>query len=315
MDIQKKQKDILGSLFINSIRVLFAILVIVLFLLIGKIVLEGIGMISFEFIFDEPKNNMTEGGIGPAIFGTIAVTIIMVAMAVPLGVFSAIYLSEYAKDSFFYRIIRTSINNLAGIPSIVFGLFGLGFFILFVGKNLDNVLETGLLFGQPALLWASSTLAVLVLPIVIVSTLEALTSVPKSHRDASYGMGASKWQTIKNVVLPQARPGILTGTILAVSRGVGETAPILFLGCAFFLPNLPIVDLCIGDYCIPMINPTEQFMYLAYHIFILATQSSNPTKTLPLQYGATLVLIGLTILLNITAIIFRYKFRKSLGRN
>lgn len=315
MDIQKKQRDILGSLFINSIRVLFAILVIVLILLIGKIVLEGIGMISFEFIFDEPKNNMTEGGIGPAIFGTIAVTIIMVGLAVPLGVFSAIYLSEYAKDSFFYRIIRTSINNLAGIPSIVFGLFGLGFFILFVGKNLDNVLETGLLFGQPALLWASSTLAVLVLPIVIVSTLEALTSVPKSHRDASYGMGASKWQTIKNVVLPQARPGILTGTILAVSRGVGETAPILFLGCAFFLPNLPIVDLCIGDYCIPMINPTEQFMYLAYHIFILATQSSNPTKTLPLQYGATLVLIGLTILLNITAIIFRYKFRKTLGRN
>lgn len=315
MDIQKKQRDILGSLFINSIRVLFAILVIVLILLIGKIVLEGIGMISFEFIFDEPKNNMTEGGIGPAIFGTIAVTVIMVGLAVPLGVFSAIYLSEYAKDSFFYRIIRTSINNLAGIPSIVFGLFGLGFFILFVGKNLDNVLETGLLFGQPALLWASSTLAVLVLPIVIVSTLEALTSVPKSHRDASYGMGASKWQTIKNVVLPQARPGILTGTILAVSRGVGETAPILFLGCAFFLPNLPIVDLCIGDYCIPMINPTEQFMYLAYHIFILATQSSNPTKTLPLQYGATLVLIGLTILLNITAIIFRYKFRKTLGRN
>lgn len=315
MDIQKKQRDILGSLFINSIRVLFAILVIVLILLIGKIVLEGIGMISFEFIFDEPKNNMTEGGIGPAIFGTIAVTIIMVGLAVPLGVFSAIYLSEYAKDSFFYRIIRTSINNLAGIPSIVFGLFGLGFFILFVGKNLDNVLETGLLFGQPALLWASSTLAVLVLPIVIVSTLEALTSVPKSHRDASYGMGASKWQTIKNVVLPQARPGILTGTILAVSRGVGETAPILFLGCAFFLPNLPIVDLCIGDYCLPMINPTEQFMYLAYHIFILATQSSNPTKTLPLQYGATLVLIGLTILLNITAIIFRYKFRKTLGRN
>jgi phosphate transport system permease protein len=283
--------------------------------LIGKIFIEGIGIISLEFLFDQPKNNMTEGGIGPAIFGTIAVTIIMVILAVPLGVFSAIFLSEYAKESFFYRLIRTSINNLAGIPSIVFGLFGLGFFILFIGKNLDEVLATGLLFGQPALLWASSTLAVLVLPIVIISTLEALNSVPKSHRDASYGLGASKWQTIKNVVLPQARPGILTGTILAISRGVGETAPILFLGCAFFLPNLPIADLCIGDYCIPMINPTEQFMYLAYHIFILATQSSNPTKTLPLQYGATLVLIALTILLNITAIIFRYKFRKSLGRN
>jgi phosphate transport system permease protein len=315
LELSRKKKDVSGFLFINFTRFLFFFLILILFVLIGKIFIEGIGIISFEFIFDSPKNNMTEGGIGPAIFGTIAVTVFMVIFAVPLGVFAAIYLSEYAKDSFFYRIIRTSINNLAGIPSIVFGLFGLGFFILFVGKNLDNVLETGLLFGQPALLWASSTLAVLVLPIVIVSTLEALNSVPKSHRDASYGLGASKWQTIKSVVLPQARPGILTGTILAISRGVGETAPILFLGCAFFLPNLPVADLCIGDYCIPMINPTEQFMYLAYHIFILATQSSNPTKTLPLQYGATLVLIALTIILNITAIIFRYKFRKTLGRN
>jgi phosphate transport system permease protein len=239
---------------------------------------------------------------------------LMVLFTVPLGVFSAIYLNEYATDTFFTRIIRTSINNLAGVPSIVFGLFGLGFFILFIGKNLDEVLQTGLLFGQPALLWASATLAVLVLPIVIVSTLEALNSVPKSHRDASYGLGATKWQTIKNVVLPQARPGILTGTILAISRGAGETAPILFLGAAFFLPNLPIADICIGGYCIPMINPTEQFMYLAYHIFIMATQSSNPTKTLPLQYGSTLVLIVLTFLLNITAIIFRYRFRKILGR-
>lgn len=315
MELTKKKKDVSGFILINSTRFLFFFLILILITLIGKIFIEGIGIISLEFLFDQPKNNMTEGGIGPAIFGTIAVTIIMVILAVPLGVFSAIFLSEYAKESFFYRLIRTSINNLAGIPSIVFGLFGLGFFILFIGKNLDEVLATGLLFGQPALLWASSTLAVLVLPIVIISTLEALNSVPKSHRDASYGLGASKWQTIKNVVLPQARPGILTGTILAISRGVGETAPILFLGCAFFLPNLPIADLCIGDYCIPMINPTEQFMYLAYHIFILATQSSNPTKTLPLQYGATLVLIALTILLNITAIIFRYKFRKSLGRN
>jgi phosphate transport system permease protein len=314
MEIKKRKRDITGTISLSIVRLMFFFLVFVLILLLGKIFIEGIGVISLEFLLDSPKNNMTEGGIGPAIFGTVAVTLLMILFTVPLGVFSAIYLNEYAKDTFFTRIIRTSINNLAGVPSIVFGLFGLGFFILFIGKGLDEVLQTGLLFGQPALLWASATLAVLVLPIVIVSTLEALNSVPKSHRDASYGLGATKWQTIKNVVLPQARPGILTGTILAISRGAGETAPILFLGAAFFLPNLPIADLCIGDYCIPMINPTEQFMYLAYHIFIMATQSANPTKTLPLQYGSTLVLIVLTFLLNITAIIFRYRFRKILGR-
>ncbi|NNG28168.1 MAG: phosphate ABC transporter permease PstA [Ignavibacteriaceae bacterium] len=310
----KKRKDITGTLFLGIVRALFYSLLIFLFLFLAKIFIEGVDYLSLEFIFDEPRNNMTEGGIFPAIFGTIAVTLMMVVITVPMGVFAAIYLNEYAKDTIVTRLIRTAVNNLAGVPSIVFGLFGLGFFILFVGKNLDKVLETGLLFGQPALLWASATLAILVLPIVIVSTLEALNSVPKSHRDASFGLGATKWQTIKNVVVPQARPGILTGTILAISRGAGETAPILFLGAAFFLPNLPVVDLCIGDYCIPMINPTEQFMYLAYHIFILATQSANPTKTLPIQYGSTLVLIGLTFLLNITAIIFRYRFRKIIGR-
>jgi phosphate transport system permease protein len=314
MEVQKRKKDFSGVLALTVVRLMFLTLVVILFLLLGKIFIEGIGVITPEFLLDEPRDNMTAGGIGPAIFGTVAVTLLMIIFTVPLGVFSAIYLNEYAKDTFFTRLIRTSVNNLAGVPSIVFGLFGLGFFILFIGKNLDEVLHTGLLFGQPALLWASATLAVLVLPIVIVSTLEALNSVPKSHRDASYGLGATKWQTIKYVVLPQARPGILTGTILAVSRGAGETAPILFLGAAFFLPNLPIADICIGNYCIPMINPTQQFMYLAYHIFIMATQSANPTKTLPLQYGATLVLIVLTFLLNITAIIFRYRFRKILGR-
>lgn len=314
MELKKRKIDLAGFISLGLVRFTFYSLVILLILLLGKIFVEGIGVISLNFLIDEPTNNMTEGGIGPAIFGTIAVTLLMVLFAVPLGVCSAIYLNEYAKDSLFTRLIRTSINNLAGVPSIVFGLFGLGFFILFIGKNLDSVLQTGLLFGQPALLWASATLAVLVLPIVIVSTLEALNSVPKSHRDVSYGLGATKWQTIKNVVLPQARPGILTGTILAISRGAGETAPILFLGAAFFLPNLPVADICIGEYCIPMINPAEQFMYLAYHIFIMATQSSNPTKTLPIQYGSALVLIVLTFLLNITAIIFRYRFRKLLGR-
>lgn len=314
LELKSKRKDISGFIFINFTRLIFGVLVLMLALLLGHIFINGIDVLSLEFLFDEPRNNMTEGGIGPAIFGTVAVTVIMVLIAVPVGVCSAIYLSEYSNDNIFSKIIRTSVNNLAGVPSIVFGLFGLGFFVFFVGGGLDEVLQTGLLFGQPALLWAAATLSVLVLPIVIVSTLESLNAVPKSHRDASYGMGATKWQTIRSVVLPQARPGILTGTILAISRGVGETAPILFLGCAFFLPNLPVVDLCIAGYCIPIINPTEQFMYLAYHIFILATQSSNPTLTLPLQYGSTLVLIALTLLLNITAIIFRYKFRKKLGK-
>jgi phosphate transport system permease protein len=310
----KKKRDIAGFVFINLSRFLFFSLILILFVILGKIFIEGIGVISPEFLLDSPRNNMTEGGIGPAIFGTVAVTLIMILIAVPLGVSSAIYLNEYSADSFFTRLIRTSVNNLAGVPSIVFGLFGLGFFILFIGRGIDDVLETGLFLGQPALLWASATLAVLVLPIVIVSTLEALNSVPQSHREASYGLGATKWQTIKNIVLPQARPGILTGTILSVSRGAGETAPILFLGAAFFLPNLPITYICLGEWCFPMINPAEQFMYLAYHIFILATQSANPTKTLPIQYGSTLVLISLTFLLNITAIIFRYRFRKNLGR-
>ncbi len=315
MEIVKKHRDVSGFIFINLIRLMFVFLAALLLFIIGVIVYNGYPVLSLDFLISSPKNNMTEGGIGPAIFGTVAVTFFMVLLAVPLGVSAAIFLSEYAKESIFTKIIRTSINNLAGVPSIVFGLFGLGFFVLFVGRNMDEVLQTGLLFGQPALLWASATLAVLVLPIVIVSTLEALNSVPKSHRDAALGLGATKWQTIRDVIFPQARPGILTGTILAISRGVGETAPILFLGCAFFLPNLPLADICIGDYCIPMINPTEQFMYLAYHIFILSTQSANPTKTLPLQYGSTLVLIMLTILLNITAVIFRFRFRKALGRN
>jgi phosphate transport system permease protein len=314
VSLTSKKIDWTGLVSISVIRLLFFVVCALLFLLLGKIFMEGASIISWEFLTDEPRNNMTEGGIGPAIFGTITVTLLMVLLAVPVGVFAAIYMNEYSSDNPFNRLIRASVNNLAGVPSIVFGLFGLGFFVLFVGRGMDEILQTGLLFGQPALLWASATLAVLVLPIVIVSTLEALNSVPKSHRDAAYGLGATKWQVIKYVVVPQARPGILTGTILAISRGAGETAPILFLGCAFFLPNLPITYIDMGAFAIPMVNPTEQFMYLAYHIFILATQSANPTLTKPIQYGTTLVLIGLTFLLNLTAIIFRYRFRKILGK-
>lgn len=314
MTFLKQKFDLKSLLFANLLRILFFFLLGILILIIGQILIEGIGVVNLQFLFNEPKNNMTSGGIGPAIFGTLALTFLMLLFSLPLGICSAVYLSEYAKDTIANRIIRASINNLAGVPSIVYGLFGLGFFVLFIGKNLDNALNTGLLFGQPIMLWASATLAILVLPVIIVSTQEALNSVPKNHRDAAYGLGATKWQTIKNVVLPQAKPGILTGTILAVSRGIGETAPILFLGAAFYLPNLPIVYLCVGEFCLPMINPAEQFMHISYHIFILSTQSSNPAVTLPLQYGSALVLIGLTLLSNIIAIFFRYKFRKASGK-
>ncbi len=318
LDIENKYLEYSGTrsragfFGIAAVIVFTAFVFLMLFVLIGKIFVEGTEVLSWQFLISAPRNNMTEGGIGPAIFGTFAVTLLMIIFSVPIGVFSAIYLCEYAADNFLSKIIRLSVNNLAGVPSIVFGLFGLGFFILIVGKGLDDLLNTGLLFGQPAMLWAAATLAVLVLPTIIVSTISALNSVPQSQREAAYGLGATKWQTIRSVVLPQAKPGIMTGIILSISRGAGETAPVLFLGAAFFLPNLPLAELNFGFFSVPMVNPFEQFMFLSYHIFILATQSSNPTATLPMQYGTTLVLLFLTIALNMTAIIFRFKFRKTL---
>ena len=274
------------------------------------IIRKGAGTITWQFLTQTPLNGMTEGGIFPCIFGTLAITLMMILMALPLGVAAAIYLTEFSGHGFFFRVIRAAVNNLAGVPSIVFGLFGVGFFILFVGRNMDHVLKTGMLFGQPCMLWAAATLAVLVLPVIIVSTEEALNAVPQSQRSASIALGATKWQTIWHVVLPQARGGILTGAILSISRGAGETAPILFTGCAYFLPRLPVVHL-FG--VIPVVNPFDQFMELSYHIFIMATQSLDAVKTLPIQYGTTLVLISMTFLLNFTAIIFRIHFRKKMG--
>jgi len=291
-------------------RVMVIIPLCVLALILGQIVRGGMGTVSWEFLSQVPQEGMTEGGIFPCIFGTLAITLLMILIALPLGVGAAIYLVEYAGQGLAFRMIRAAVNNLAGVPSIIFGLFGVGFFILFVGRNVDHVLQTGLLFGQPCMLWAAATLAVLVLPVIIVSTEEALNAVPQSHRSASLALGATKWQTIRDVVLPQARGGILTGAILSISRGAGETAPILFTGCAYFLPRLPVVHL-FG--VVPVINPFDQFMELSYHIFIMTTQSMDAVQTLPIQYGTTLVLIGLTFLLNLTAIVFRIHFRKRLG--
>ncbi len=308
----ESKKIKISELLLHILVRFFAIIpVAALFFILSDIFIKGGHIVTWNFLFQAPREGMTEGGIWPCIFGTLAVTFLMILMALPLGISAAVYMTEYANKSSWMRIIRAAVNNLAGVPSIVFGLFGVGFFILFVGRNIDKVLNTGLLFGQPCMLWAAATLSVLVLPVIIVSTEEALNAVPQSHRSASLALGATKWQTIRDVVLPQARGGILTGAILAVSRGAGETAPILFTGCAYFLPHLPIVKL-FG--VIPMINPVSQFMELSYHIFIMATQSVDAEKTLPIQYGTTLVLILITFLFNLFAIIVRYFFRKKLGQ-
>ena len=291
---------------------LFAVLPLsALFFILLRIFQQGFGTLNLEFLTQAPLEGMTQGGIFPCIFGTLSITLLMIVLALPLGAGAAIYLVEYAGQGLLFRIIRAAVNNLAGVPSIVFGLFGVGFFVLFVGRHIDRVLQTGLLFGQPCMLWAAATLAVLVLPVIIVSTEEALHAVPQSQRSASLALGATQWQTIRHVVLPQARGGILTGAILSISRGAGETAPILFTGCAYFLPRLPVVKL-FGT--LPIINPFDQFMELSYHIFIMATQSTDAQKTLPIQYGTTLVLMTLTFLLNLAAIILRVHFRKKLGQ-
>ncbi|MFA7001119.1 MAG: phosphate ABC transporter permease PstA [Candidatus Omnitrophota bacterium] len=291
------------------VRVFTLIPLLVLVYIFTKIYRQGAHAVTWEFLTAAPSGGMLEGGIFPCIFGTLMVTLLMILIALPLGICAAIYLVEYGGSGALVGWIKAAVNNLAGVPSIVFGLFGVGFFILFVGRNLDHLLQTGLLFGQPCMLWASATLSVLVLPVIVVSTEEALNAVPQSHRTASLALGATKWQTIQNVVLPQARGGILTGAILAISRGAGETAPILFTGCAYFLPHLPVGNL-FGF--IPMVNPMKQFMELSYHIFVMATQSIDAEKSLPIQYGTTLVLLALTFMLNFCAIAYRIHFRKQL---
>jgi phosphate transport system permease protein len=243
---------------------------------------------------------MTEGGIFPAIFGTVFLVILMTIIAVPIGVLTAIYLHEFTNpDSVITKLIRIAISNLAGVPSIVFGLFGLGFFIGFIGTGMDSVLfnSQSPVWGQPAIIWAAATLALLTLPVVIISTEEALNTIPRELKEASYSLGATRLQTIRRIIIPQAMPGILTGAILSISRGAGEVAPIMFTGAAYYLPYLP------GKL-------TDQFMELGYHVYVMATQSPDVEATLPILYGTVLVLLILTFLLNLTAILIRSNMRK-----
>jgi len=258
-----------------------ASLILPVALILGTLVIKGTSVISFDFLFTSPTNGMTEGGIFPALLGTILLVLVALLASVPLGVAAAIYLSEYAPNNWFTRTINLAIINLAGVPSIVHALFGLGAFVLFFR------------FGT-SILAASLTLAVMALPVVIVATRESLQSVPLAFREACWNMGATRWQTIRRIVLPNAVTGILTGVILEVSRVAGETAPIMFTGAVFFLPFLPS-------------GVFDQTMALSLHLFVVSTQVPNMPEAVP--YGVALVLIGLVLLMNSASIALRMYLR------
>jgi phosphate transport system permease protein len=287
-----------GRLFTGLTGLAALLILALLAVILVDVVRGGIGRISWEFLTAAPSEGMTAGGIFPAIYGTAALTLLMTIAVMPVGVLTAVYLHEYAPSgSRLASWVRLAITNLAGVPSIVFGLFGVGFFVQFVGGGIDRIAGGGeLRWGQPGLLWAALTLAVLTLPVVIVATEEALRAVPADHRSASLALGATKSQTLLRVVLPAATPGILTGAILAVSRGAGEVAPILFTGAAYFLPDLPV-------------SASQQFMHLGYHAYVLATQSPDIEATRPLLYATVLVLLVLTFSLNLVAVAIRARTR------
>ncbi len=270
-------------------------------LILGNIAIHGIPGMSWEFVSQAPRAGMAEGGIFPAIFGTVALVILMTLAVVPVGVAAAVYLQEYAnQDSRLVHFIRLSLQNLAGVPAIVFGLFGLGLFVQFAGGSIDALFFGGkMTFGQPCIFWAALTLAVLTLPTVVVATEEALRAVPRSYREAAYAMGATRWQVVRHVVLPQSVSGVLTGTILAVSRGAGEVAPIMFTGAAYYLPRLP-----------KKLN--DQFMELGYHVYVMTTQSTDVEATKPVLYATVLVLLVVTFALNLAAVLIRSQIRRRL---
>jgi phosphate transport system permease protein len=264
-----------------------------------------------EFIFDEPREANTEGGLMPAIFGTLVMTVFMSLLVTPFGVITAIYLREYAQQGAVLRIVRISVNNLAGVPSIVFGVFGLGFFVYVLGGTIDQLFFADQLkynnntpvFGTGGLLWCSLTLALMTLPVVIVATEEALAAVPRGMREASLATGASKWQTIRDILLPASAPGILTGVILAMARGAGEVAPLMLVGVVKLAPSLPF------DGSVPFLHMDRKFMHLGFHVYDLGFQSPDSDAARPMVFATTLLLIVLVVCLNIGAIWIRNRLR------
>jgi phosphate transport system permease protein len=264
------------------LTVLAVVVVVPIVLVVAYIVVQGIGAVNWEFLTAFPRNGMKEGGILPAVVGTVVLTFGTAVVSMPIAVGAAIYLAEYARDTWLTRAIRLAIVNLAGIPSVVYGLFGLGLFVLFLG------LGTSIIAG-------SLTLGLMTLPVVISTAEEALLAVPPRFRVVSRSLGATRWQTIRQVVLPNALPGILTGVILGLERAAGETAPILFTVAAFYLPRLPR-------------SPLDQTMALPYHLYVISTQV--PGMPLQVQYGTALVLLVLVLGLNVVATIIRSRFRR-----
>ncbi len=256
-----------------------ALLIIVYFL-----TAKGWRAINWTFLTQSPTDSMTKGGILPCIVGTLCLSLGAIMVALPIGVASAVYLNEYARPGRLVRIIRLGINNLAGVPSVVFGLFGLAFFVVYLKMGVS-------------ILAGSLTLGLMTLPVIIGASEEALRAVPDTYREASLGLGASKWQTIYRVVLPAALPGILTGAILGLSRAAGETAPIMFTAAVFFTPYLPT-------------SVFDEIMALPYHIYVLATAGTEIEATRHLQYGTALVLIALVLGLNLVAILYRARLQK-----
>jgi phosphate transport system permease protein len=277
MNVRTEQRIAFSVLFACTLLVVMPVLVV-----LAIIFAKGYSALSFDFLLGMPENGMNAGGILPAILGTLYLVIGAIVFAVPLGVLSAIYLVEYSRDNAISRLIKLAIVNLAGVPSVVYGLFGLGIFVAFLG------------FGV-SILSGSLTLGIMILPVIITASREALESVPRSFRMVSFSLGASRWQTIRHVVLPHALPGILTGTILGLGRAAGETAPILFTVAAFYLPTLPQ-------------SVFDQTMALPYHLYVISTQVPGVREEV--RFGTALVLLLLVLLLNLAAIILRYQFRK-----
>ncbi len=262
----------------------------------------------WEFVSDEPREANTEGGIFPAIYGTVLMVIVMSVLVTPLGVVAAVYLREYATQGTLTRIIRIAVNNLAGVPSIVYGVFGLGFFIYFLGANIDDAFYQEALpsptFGTPGLMWASITLAILTLPVVIVATEEGLARIPRSVREGSLALGATKAETLWRVVIPMASPAMMTGVILAIARAAGEVAPLMLVGVVKLAPSLPLD----GNY--PYLHLDQKFMHLGFHIYDVGFQSPNVEAARPLVYATALLLVIVIALLNLFAVGIRNHLRE-----